>query len=51
VGVECPEPRIECVHTGYGREAGLDALLDHTRTKTTWINLSDAPVANPFVVR
>jgi acyl-CoA reductase-like NAD-dependent aldehyde dehydrogenase len=23
--------------SGYGREAGLDAILDYTRTKTTWI--------------
>jgi aldehyde dehydrogenase (NAD+) len=37
--------------SGYGREAGLDGLLDYTRTKTTWINLSEAPMANPFVVR
>ncbi len=37
--------------SGYGREAGLDAILDYTRTKTTWINMSDAPMANPFVMR
>ncbi|MEL7091271.1 MAG: aldehyde dehydrogenase [Pseudomonadota bacterium] len=38
-------------HSGYGREAGREALLDYTRTKTTWINTSDAPMANPFVMR
>lgn len=38
-------------HSGYGREAGIEALLDYTRTKTTWINISDAPMANPFVMR
>lgn len=38
-------------HSGYGREAGLDALLDYTRTKTVWINTSDQPMANPFVMR
>ncbi|MEM9032722.1 MAG: aldehyde dehydrogenase [Pseudomonadota bacterium] len=38
-------------HSGYGREAGLDAVLDYTRTKTTWINTSSAPMANPFVMR
>ncbi|NCX59501.1 MAG: aldehyde dehydrogenase, partial [Rhodobacteraceae bacterium] len=27
--------------SGYGREAGQDAILDYTRTKTTWINTSD----------
>ena len=37
--------------SGYGREAGLDAIHDYTRTKTTWINTSDAPMANPFVMR
>lgn len=37
--------------SGYGREAGLDAINDYTRTKTTWINTSDSPMANPFVMR
>lgn len=37
--------------SGYGREAGVEAILDYTRTKTTWINTSDAPMANPFVMR
>ena len=37
--------------SGYGREAGLDAILDYTRTKTTWINMSSQPMANPFVMR
>ncbi len=37
--------------SGYGREAGLESVLDYTRTKTTWINLSDEPMANPFVIR
>lgn len=37
--------------SGYGREAGQEAVLDYTRTKTTWINLSDQPMANPFVMR
>lgn len=38
-------------HSGYGREAGIDAINDYTRTKTTWINTSDSPMANPFVMR
>jgi acyl-CoA reductase-like NAD-dependent aldehyde dehydrogenase len=38
-------------HSGYGREAGLDAIHDYTRTKTTWINTSTEPMANPFVMR
>ncbi|SEL12062.1 aldehyde dehydrogenase (NAD+) [Roseovarius nanhaiticus] len=37
--------------SGYGREAGMDAIHDYTRTKTTWINTSDSPMANPFVMR
>lgn len=37
--------------SGYGREAGLESLLDYSRTRTTWINMSSAPMANPFVMR
>ena len=37
--------------SGYGREAGQEAILDYSRTKTTWIDTSDAPMANPFVMR
>gem|GEM_PF-843264 len=37
--------------SGYGREAGLESVLDYTRTRTTWINTSGAPMSNPFVMR
>jgi len=37
--------------SGYGREAGIDAIYDYTRTKTTWINTSDEPMENPFIMR
>ncbi len=37
--------------TGYGREGGLDAVRDYTRTKSIWINTSDLPMADPFVMR
>ncbi|MDA7424793.1 aldehyde dehydrogenase [Thalassococcus lentus] len=37
--------------SGYGREAGIEAIHDYTRTKTTWISTSDKPMANPFVMR
>ena len=37
--------------SGYGREAGLDAVHDYTRTKCVWINTSDEPMADPFVMR
>lgn len=38
-------------HSGYGREAGADAIEDYTRSKTTWISTSEEPIANPFVMR
>ena len=37
--------------SGYGREAGLEAILDYTRTKTVWISTSERPMSNPFVMR
>ena len=40
-----------CNQSGYGREAGIESVLDYTRTKTTWINTSSEPMASPFVMR
>ena len=37
--------------SGSGRESGIDAINDYTRTKTVWINTSPEPMANPFVIR
>ena len=37
--------------SGYGREAGIDAVHDYTRTKSVWISTSSAPMADPFVMR
>jgi acyl-CoA reductase-like NAD-dependent aldehyde dehydrogenase len=37
--------------SGYGRESGLQAIYDYTRPKTVWINTSDQPMADPFVMR
>ena len=37
--------------TGYGRESGIESLLDYTRPKTVWINMSDQPMADPFTMR
>ncbi len=37
--------------TGYGRESGMAAINDYTRTKTVWINTSDEPMPDPFVMR
>ena len=37
--------------SGYGREAGMQAMYAYTRPKTVWMNLSDEPIANPFKMR
>ena len=37
--------------SGHGREAGFQALMDYTRPKTVWMNMSDDPIANPFQPR
>jgi len=37
--------------SGGSREAGMDAIHEYTRTKTTWINTSSEPMGNPFVIR
>ena len=37
--------------SGYGRESGFQAIHDYTRPKTIWMNTSDDPMANPFVMR
>ena len=38
-------------NSGYGRESGFQAIYDYTRPKTIWMNMSDEPAANPFVMR
>ena len=38
-------------NSGSGREAGVDAIGEFTRTKTVWINTSEQPMANPFTIR
>jgi len=37
--------------SGYGRESGFQAMFDYTRPKTVWMNLSDQPMADPFMMR
>lgn len=37
--------------SGYGRESGFQAMYDYTRPKTVWMNISDEPMSNPFVMR
>ena len=37
--------------SGYGRESGFQAMYDYTRPKTIWLNTSNQPMSNPFVMR
>ncbi len=37
--------------SGHGREGGLAAALDYTRTKTVWLRTSDVLIPDPFVMR
>lgn len=37
--------------SGHGREGGLRAALDYTKTKTVWLRTSDDPIPDPFVMR
>jgi aldehyde dehydrogenase (NAD+) len=37
--------------SGHGREGGVAAALDFTRTKTVWLRTSDDPIPDPFVMR
>lgn len=37
--------------SGLGREAGRDSVLDYTRTKSVWMNTSDAAAPDPFMMR
>ncbi|MEI9408159.1 aldehyde dehydrogenase [Mesorhizobium salmacidum] len=38
-------------HSGLGREGGLDAIRDYTRSKSVWIKTSDELIPDPFVMR
>ena len=38
-------------NSGYGRESGLQAIYDYTRTKTVWLNTSPEPITDPFVMQ
>ena len=37
--------------SGTGRESGFQAIYDYTNTKTVWINTSEKPIENPFIMR
>jgi aldehyde dehydrogenase (NAD+) len=38
-------------NSGYGRESGVQAMVDYTRPKTVWMNMSDEPLSSPFQPR
>jgi acyl-CoA reductase-like NAD-dependent aldehyde dehydrogenase len=37
--------------SGHGKEGGMESLLEYSRLKSVWTNLSDAPTTDPFVVQ
>ena len=37
--------------SGYGRENGLDGFAEFTQPKAVWVESSDEPVGDPFVLR
>lgn len=37
--------------TGFGRESGIESLLDYSRPKTVWINTSPNSAPDPFTMR
>ena len=38
-------------NSGFGRESGMEAIKDYSKVKTTWINTSNEPIGDPFVIR
>ena len=38
-------------NSGFGRESGLEVIKDYSNIKTTWINTSQEPMSDPFVVK
>jgi len=37
--------------SGYGREGGMESLLEYTRVKAAWLRTADDPIPDPFVMR
>jgi len=37
--------------SGHGREGGMAAVMDYTRSKTIWLNTADSSFPDPFVMR
>jgi len=38
-------------NSGFGRESGMEVIKDYSNVKTIWINTSDEPIGDPFVIR
>lgn len=36
---------------GYNRGCGPDSVKDYTKSRMLWINLSNDPMADPFIMR
>ena len=52
IGLSLPSrPSAAIGLSGHGREGGMAAALDYTRTKTVWLRTSDDPIPDPFVMR
>lgn len=37
--------------SGFGREGGVESVMDYTRTKAVWLRTSNDPIPDPFVMR
>ena len=44
-------PRQGFKNSGVGVEHGIESMKEYTRLKSVWINTSEEPVADPFVMR
>lgn len=44
-------PRSGFKHSGLGVEHGTEVLREYTRLKSVWINTSEEPAADPFVLK
>jgi acyl-CoA reductase-like NAD-dependent aldehyde dehydrogenase len=50
-GLSCTLPFGGMKHSGLGRENGIESVREFLETKSTWISISTAKPANPFIMR